>query len=237
MATLAQVGTRDQSFWQKMMIGIAVFIVFGFAQFGARGMVDYRGAPIYLHLHAMVMIAWLALTVAQATFVARDNLALHRRLGWIGAGLAAVVIVMTGFVSFRSLQAHHFPPFFTTPFFFALVVVELVAFTGMMTAAIARRRETEWHRRLMVGALVLLMEPALGRLLPMPLLMPWGEWATLAVQLGVLALVARHDRKTLGAVHRATTVSMLVVALTHCLFEILAISPFWQAWSERLFAA
>jgi hypothetical protein len=228
MATLAQVGTRDQSFWQKMTIGIALFIVFGFAQFGARGMVDYRGAPVYLHLHAVVMIAWLALTVVQATLVARDNLALHRRLGWIGAGLVTVVIVMGGVVSFRALQTHHFPPFFTTPFFFALTVVELLAFTGMMVAAIRRRRETEWHRRLMIGALVLLMEPALGRVLPMPLLMPWGEWATLAVQLGVLVLVARHDRKTLGAIHPATTVSMLVVALTHGLFELLAVSPFWQ---------
>lgn len=237
MATLAQVGTRDQSFWQKMTIGIALFIVFGFAQFGARGMVDYRGAPVYLHLHAVVMIAWLALTVVQATLVARDNLALHRRLGWIGAGLVTVVIVMGGVVSFRALQTHHFPPFFTTPFFLALTVVELLAFTGMMVAAIRRRRETEWHRRLMIGALVLLMEPALGRVLPMPLLMPWGEWATLAVQLGVLVLVARHDRKTLGAIHPATTVSMLVVALTHGLFELLAVSPFWQAWSEQLFGA
>lgn len=237
MATLAQVQTGDRSFWQKLMLGLAVFIIFGFAQFGARGYVDYRAAPAYIHLHALVMLAWLGLTVVQATLIARDNLALHRRLGWTGVGLAAVVVGLGSFVAVRTLQAHHQPPFFTPPYFLALTQVGLLAFAGLVAAAIARRRETEWHRRLMVGALVLLMEPALGRLLPMPLIMPWGEWAVLAVQLGALALVARHDRRTLGAIHPATVAAVAVVAATHLIVETLAVSPFWIGWTDRLTGA
>jgi hypothetical protein len=237
MATVAQVATREESFWQKLMLGMAVFIIFGFAQFGARGFVDYRAVPVYVHLHALVMLAWLGLTGVQATLVARDNLALHRRLGWIGAALATVVVALGGFVAVKTLQAHHQPPFFTAPYFFALTHVGLLAFAGMIFAAIARRRRTEWHRRLMVGALVLLLEPALGRTLPMPLIVPWGEWLVLAVQLGVLAIVVRHDRRTTGAVHPATTAAILVVAITHCIVEALAISPFWIGWTDRLVGA
>jgi hypothetical protein len=36
MATLAQTETRERSFWQKITLGLAIFIVFGFAQFAAR---------------------------------------------------------------------------------------------------------------------------------------------------------------------------------------------------------
>lgn len=237
MATLAQVEVNDQSFWQKTMLWISVFIVFGFAQFAARGLVDYGSVPLYVHAHAVVMMAWLGLTVTQATLVARDNLALHRRLGWLGAGLAALVVCLGSWVSIQIIQAHREPFFFTPPFFLALTQVGLLTFGGLITAAIMRRRETEWHRRLMVGALILLMEPALGRTLPMPLIMPWGEWAALAVQLGVLAVVARHDRKVRGTIHPATIVAGLVITLSHCIIETLAVTPAWQDMTARVIAA
>lgn len=56
----------------------------------------------------------------------------------------------------------------------------------------------------MLGSTILILEPALGRLLPMPLIMPWGELLVMVIQLGVLWLVVRHDRASLGAVHPAT---------------------------------
>jgi hypothetical protein len=237
MATLTQVRVRDQSFWQKMMLGLALFILFGFAQFGARGMVDYRAAPPFLHAHALVMVAWLSLTVAQATFVARDNMAMHRRLGWLGTVLAALVVGMGLYVSTMVLRAHKEPFFFTRPYFLALNEVSLLVFGGLVAAAIARRRDTEWHRRLLVGTMIVLMEPALGRLLPMPLIMPYGEWVTLAIQLAVIAIVARHDRRLVGAVHPATKAVALVVVLTHCVIELMAISPVWIGWTTRFVGA
>jgi hypothetical protein len=55
----------------------------------------------------------------------------------------------------------------------------------------------------MLGATVIVMEPGIGRILPMPLLGGFAPWAELSVQLGVLAILARHDRKVLGRVHPA----------------------------------
>jgi hypothetical protein len=89
----------------------------------------------------------------------------------------------------------------------------------------------------MLGALILIMEPALGRILPMPLIMPWGEWLTLAIQLATLSIVARHDRKTLGAVHPATVAAGLVITLTHVVVELLAITPAWAALTARVVGA
>src|SRR5690606_15221311 len=73
-------------FWQRMAIGLAAFIVFGFLQAAARGFVDPLSAPAWVHVHALAMLAWLALLVVQPALVARKNLGLHRRLGWLGAG-------------------------------------------------------------------------------------------------------------------------------------------------------
>ena len=237
MATLAEAGTRERSFWQNITLGLAIFIVFGFAQFAARGFVDYRAAPIHLHFHGMVMVSWLALMVVQPTLVQRGNAVLHKRLGWLGAALALLVVVTGSFVGIKSLQNGTVPPFFTQSYFLALTHFGVIAFGGLVAFAIARRRQTEWHRRLLVGAMVALMEPALGRVLPMPLIMPWGEWLALAVQLGVLALVMRHDRRTLGMIHPATLVAALVITVQHCIVEVLAIIPAWQDLAARVAAA
>jgi hypothetical protein len=237
MATLAQAAERDQSFWQKMMLGIALFIVFGFAQFAARGFVNYGQIPIVVHIHGAIMLSWLALAVMQSMLVQRGNLALHRRLGWLGVVLASAVVTMGSVVGLWATMTRHQPPFFTLPYFLALTQVGMIAFAGMIAAAIVRRRQTEWHRRLLVGAMVMIIEPALGRLLPMPLIMPWGEWVVLGIQLGVLAIVARHDRKVLGHVHPATMAAGLVIALTHVVIELLAITPPWAALAERLAGA
>lgn len=224
MATLARTDQRDQSFWQRMMLGIALFIVFGFAQFAARGFVDPRAAPLLVHLHGVVMLAWLALTVVQATLVQRDNMALHRKLGWLGVVLAGAVVILGSYVGVRAVELHRQPPFFTPPYFLALTQIGVISFGGLVAFAVMRRKQTEWHRRLMLAAMIAILEPALGRTLPMPLIMPWGEWMVLAVQLGVFMFLVRHDQRVLGRVHPATLTGMAVVTLNHVLVEVLAMT-------------
>lgn len=234
MATVAQAAERDQAFWQRMMLGIALFIVFGFAQFALRGFVQPMAAPLTVHLHGLIMLAWLGLSVAQATLIRRESAALHRRLGWIGVILAAAAVVTGGFVGLQAVQMGRQPPFFTPPYFLALSWLGVLFFAGLVAAAVANRRRTEWHRRLMVGAMIMIMEPALGRILPMPFIMPWGEWLVLAVQLAVFAILVRHDRKVLGLVHPATLMAMIVVTLAHVAVETVSRIPAWVALAERL---
>ena len=237
MASVAQADAGGLSFWQKMALGMALFIVFGFAQFAARGFVDFANVPAWIHLHGVVMIAWLALTVVQPSLTQRDNVALHRRLGWLGVALAAAVCVIGSAAGILSIRTQYVPPFFTPPYFLALTQIGIAVFAGMIAAAVINRRRTDWHQRLMLGATILIMEPALGRVLPMPLIMPWGEWLVMVVQLAVLSLVVRHDRRTLGAVHPATIAVGVVIVLTHLVVELAAITPDWIALAGRVAAS
>ena len=75
---------RDQRFFVRMSIGMAVFVVFAFAQWALRGFVSPATVPIWVHLHGVAMLAWLALFVAQNLLADMSNVALHRKLGWLG---------------------------------------------------------------------------------------------------------------------------------------------------------
>jgi uncharacterized membrane protein YozB (DUF420 family) len=226
----------DQGYFTRFTIILALFILFGFAQFSMRGFVDVRGAPLLTHLHGAFMVAWLGLAVTQNILVGRDELRIHRKLGWIAAALVAGIAVLGVTVGFSAVAGHRVPPFFSNPYFLALTIIEPIVFAAVVAWGVSLRRNTQWHRRAMLGATVIILEPALGRLLPMPLMGGWGEWAILALQLLVLTILARHDRKILGKVHPATLWMMAIVTSAHLL--VLAVSAFapFAAFAEAVAA-
>jgi uncharacterized membrane protein YozB (DUF420 family) len=215
----------DQAFFLRYAIVIALFILFGFAQFAMRGYSDFRGAPLTVHLHGGLMIAWLGIFVAQNMLVHRGELAIHRTLGWTSVALLPFVALTGILVGYNAVAMDRVPPFFSDSYFLALTSVGTLAFAAMVLWAIVRRRQVQWHRRLMLGAMFLLLEPALGRLLPMPLLGAWGETMSLVVQLLFAAVLARHDKRVLGAVHPATIAIAVVLVASHAMFELLAVLP------------
>jgi hypothetical protein len=225
MATIAERITRQESFYQKMAAGLAVLILFAFGQFAARGFVDYRQAPLIVHIHGAAMVAWLGLLVVQSTLAQRMDLALHRRLGWFGLALVLAIPPLAIATCVTMLRAHAFPPFFTPSFFLVLVTVESLAFSSLVVSAIAMRRRTDWHRRLMIGATIILLEPAFGRLLPMPLMGLWGEWVAMVLQLVAVGIVARHDLSVRGKIHGATLVAGGMIVFTHVFDTLAAMAP------------
>lgn len=226
MATAAAAYRSDQAFFRRMAIALSLFIVFGFAQFSVRGFVDFAAIPVWVHLHGIVFISYLALFVTQNILAERGSLDLHRRLGWLTCGFVVAMVVLGSFTGIKAIELHRQPPFFSPPYFLALTNFGILVFAGTVAAGIVRRRETQWHRRLMLTATVLLLEPALGRLLPMPLLGGEnGEWVVLGVQLLVMGIAMRHDRHTLGRVHPALLWGAGVIVFAHVAVSLLAHFP------------
>lgn len=237
MATNAEGAARAELFWHRLAIALAIFIVFGFLQFALRGFVDPLAAPFWVHLHGVAMLAWLALLIVQPTLVSRDNLALHRRLGWVGAALAIFITCLGIFTGVASLVLNRFPPFFTPPYFLALTTVEALVFGLMVWVAVRRRHTTAWHRRLMVGATIVILEPALGRVLPLPLMIGWSDIPIGLIQLGVVGIIALYDRRTLGRVHPATKAIAAIVIAVRATIYLLSMTPPVIALAERLAGA
>jgi len=237
MASTAGSAARAELFWHRMAIGLAIFIVLGFLQFALRGFVDPVAAPFWVHVHGVAMLAWLALLIVQPTLVSRDNLVLHRKLGWAGAALAMFITCLGIFTGVASLVLNRFPPFFTPPYFLALTTIESLVFGLMVWAAVRRRHTTAWHRRLMIGATIVILEPALGRILPMPLMIGWADIPIGLIQLGAVGIVALYDRRTLGSVHPATKAIAAIVIAVRVTIYVLAMTPPTIALAERLAGA
>ena len=216
----------NQGFFVKVAWILAGIIVLGFAQNAAMGRVDIPRVPLWVHLHGLLMLAWLGLFITQNRLAAQGDLARHRQLGRIGAVLVCAILLVANFTSMMSLMLHRSPPFFTPSFFLALTLTDSLAFAGLVLAGIANRADTETHRRLITGGTIVILEPAFGRLLPMPLIGgETGEWIVMAIQLGFVAAIALQDRKSLGRVLPATRAVALVIVGAHGLIALLGHSP------------
>ena len=92
----------------------------------------------------------------------------------------------------------------------------------------------ENKRRLMIGATIMILEPALGRLLPMPLMIGWSDIPVALIQLAVVGIIAAHDRRTLGHVHPATKAVALLVIAVRVIVYLLSLTPPVAALAAKL---
>jgi uncharacterized membrane protein len=212
---------REQKFFSFMALGLATFILFAFAQWSARGMVDYRTEPLWPYAHGFIYLSWLAVIVTQTQLAEHRSFALHRRLGWASVAVAAAMVTSGWLVTVWDIQTHRQPPFFSPPYFLALSVFDITGFGVLIAAAIVKRRQVQWHSRLMLGATILLLEPAFGRLIPPSFFatpLPWdwlgnvGNLCQRLGQFGALSIMMTYDWRNCGTVHPAyiwTTVVLL----------------------------
>lgn len=237
MATLAQnpqdqllVATplRDGAFFQKMAIAMALIVVAGFSTQLAMGRSSF-GAPLRVHVHAVLFMGWVVLFVLQSQLATRGPLALHRRLGWLALGWV-VLMVSAAMTVIVAMARNGTVPFFFMPQHFLLAdPLTLIGFVGLTAGAIRLRKQTDWHARLHICGMAMLTGPAFGRLLPMPLLVPWAfEAAGFASGLVIVAGMIRDHRHS-GTVHRAWWFGLATVLGTLALARILAFSPIGSA--------
>ena len=230
MATIAPTETlaSDLRFVPKLAIAMAITVVVGFSFQLAMGRSTFA-SPVRVHLHAVAFMGWVALFVTQSWLATRGPLALHRKLGWIAVGwmVAMVIPAMTVIVA---MARNGTVPFFFTPQQFLIGdPLTLVCFVALTGTAIARRRETDWHARLQVCGMAVLMGPAIGRLLPMPLLIPYAfEWAVAGGLLFPLAGAIRDKRK-LGRAHPAWWWGIGAIVATMVVANLVTYSPLGDA--------
>lgn len=169
-------------FYLFISLAMAAVIVGGFSQTVPDDFLAPAGLPLLLHVHGAVFTGWVLLFVAQPAFVARGSIALHRKLGWVGAGLAAAMLIMGLAATGYAIRFHRVPPVFPKGVFLVMNGVGILVFGGLVAAGIALRRRSEWHKRLMLCATISILGPGLGRLLPMPMFGPAAPLVMFAVQ-------------------------------------------------------
>jgi uncharacterized membrane protein YozB (DUF420 family) len=213
---------RERWFYTGMMLALMAALLLGFARtfflspWFPEARVDAAPEPFFL-VHGVFFAAWFLLLAVQVRLIASRNVAAHRRLGWVGAGLAAVMIVFgviggviaarrpTGFVNvpLPSLQ------------FLIVPLGGLALFALFVGLAVAWRRDVQSHKRLMLLATIAIAEAAIVRwpldvmdaTSPIPYLGP-TELFTLLFLVPMLI----WDVVSRGRPHRVTVLGGLLVA-------------------------
>lgn len=218
-------GTVGRPFYLTMSLLMAAVIIAGFSQTVPDDFTATPGLPLLLHGHGAVFTLWVLLFVAQPAFIARGSYALHRRVGWVGAGLAGAMVIMGLAATWFALRYHRVPSVFPPGIFLVMNGLGILVFGGLVGAGVALRRQAEWHKRLMLCATVSILGPGLGRFLPMA---SFGRAAPL-VLFGVIALFAFAgpivDLIVRRRVHPAYIWGVAAILITDVVIGPLAFSP------------
>jgi hypothetical protein len=229
------IGARyDRTFYSGMAIAAAVVVFLGFAPtYFLRASYQSTPLPTYLQVHGFLFTTWIALFIAQTSFVAARRTHLHRRLGWAMAALATVMVVVGTTAGIWSMRrqveagfAEQARAFLTTPLF------SMVAFAAFVTAAIAHRRDSQTHKRLMLLATISILDAAVARL-PFEFLRT-SNWMYLPTTDVFLLAAIFYDVVSRRTVHRAYLWGGLLLVIEQALRIPVGESAAWQALARAI---
>ncbi len=202
-----------------------IVIALGFGKsFYLRPLFNDRPLPMYLVVHGVVMSAWYLLFLAQASLVHMGRTDLHRKLGIAGVLLAAAVVGAGLYVDLNiiphkaSLGVDMSDPATLSAYArFSLASMSTVAiFALIVVMAVALRRRSAVHKRLMYWAFVWSLGPAFTNTRPLgqvldSLVVPYLPF--FPADFIWLGLLCAYDWKTERRIHPATYLGFLFLAI------------------------
>jgi FtsH-binding integral membrane protein len=154
----------DEYFYFGMSLVFAAIVAIGFSRTVNQNLFHPAiPRPWLLWVHAMAFASWVAFYILQSALVRSQNVWLHRKLGWFGAGLGALMVLLGFTVAvimgrFDAVQLH-----FNDPTFLSIPFYDMLAFGACLALAISWRRKPELHRRLLFLATCCLLDAPFGR--------------------------------------------------------------------------
>ncbi len=226
---------RDRRFYLFITILTAALVFTGFARtFYLNGLFAKLHLPSLFILHGVVFSSWLIVVVTQSFLISAKQVRIHKKLGYASIAIVIAMFALGWIMSVQAAQRGFTPPGGPPPLaFLAFQLFGLFAFVGLITAAYLLRNRPETHKRLMVGATILLLTPAVARiflLFTTNAILP----RTLGVQLALLLACMAYDLATRKRVH----VAYIWSTVAFLLFVFGAIfggpTPAWLAIAHRI---
>lgn len=163
--------------------------------------------------HGLIFSLWMLLFATQAGLVAANRRDLHRTLGVAGFMLAILMVPVMYMVSVEQVARGTQPPMIDPLDWTAVPLFPIPAFIILVWQGWKQRRNGAAHKRLMLGAALLMMDPAIGRLpLAPPVLGGFAMLNLLSWAMFVPLMI--WDRRTLGHLHWATKLGAGLFALS-----------------------
>ena len=197
----------EHIFYSGMAIAMVLVLIAGFLpSYYARGIVD-AGHPLLplswlAHVHGLLFTVWMLLYLVQTLLAGSGRRDLHMKLGILGFVMLPPMIVVALGVSIYGIARKSGPPIVPPESWYAIPIFAMLTFAVLIGWALAKRRDVQSHKRLMLMAMICMTGPGFGR-------MPWPAWVPGPViifgfsDLFLLALVS-FDLARQGQLHKAT---------------------------------
>lgn len=161
---------RNAFYW---FIGLAIVLVLGFwnSYFSKLGEVEH----FTHHLHALAMLGWVLVLIAQSWLIRTRRNPQHRLIGRMSLLLAPLVVISGVMVALYALANAKNPmsPGFLGVFWISLFQAALFAL--FYALGIRHRRNMKLHARYMVSTALIFLMPGLVRVL-FNYVAPMGVW-------------------------------------------------------------
>ena len=210
--------------WILLLLGLSV-LGFWKPYFSRLGAVQGMA-----HLHALMMLAWIGMLVAQPVLVRTRRLAWHRRVG--KASYVVVPLMILSALVLAQMRLRTVPPqmLHVQQFILYLGLVASLLFAVIWGLGIRYRRDTALHARFMVATALTLVDPALARIMifwipavPPPLY----QWISFGVVYAVLLVLLARDPSP-----RGRKAFMGVLALFIMMHAAIMLVPGTMAWQR-----
>jgi hypothetical protein len=157
----------DRLLYLAMGVLAAVVVFVGFSQtFYLREWFDTPPLSALRYAHGALMTFWYALFLTQVLLVTRRRVDIHRRLGILAALTAAALVPVATATAIAFVSRLHMDPEAgpVAAIIAGYDFVSLLMFALLVGMALALRRRSDVHKRLMTLASLSLLGPPLARL-------------------------------------------------------------------------
>jgi hypothetical protein len=224
-------------FFVVVASAVIVTVFAGFAPtFYLRGsFAQTRPMSVLLHVHGIVFSAWVGFFLVQTLLIARGSRRLHQRLGWIGAGIAAAMVILVTAAMVEQLRrVNGFPP---PPLALALSLFDIIVFATLVSAALYYRKRPDWHKRFMVSATIILLGAPMFRFIihfvGIGAMAKVSIVSTLLVDAFFLPCFA-YDLLTRRRIHPAYLIALVLIVLDQIAQATVVSWPPWVNFSNAL---
>ena len=230
---------RDQNFFLVMVALLWLGILMGFVPEIVGRIHAHRPFAAVVYFHGVAFVAWLCLLTAQVLLVRFRRVDLHRELGMAGTALYGAMLVL-GIVTSVVVDHAQFATPHADPSFLSIQLADMLAFALLGGAAIALRKRSDAHKRLMILATIFISDagfsrwwgPALGRLIGDGY---WGNWAQLYLgDLLLAAMVGAYDLISRGRMFTAYVLGAACGIGLEFAAVWLYVSPWWKPVATTL---
>jgi len=236
MAATPQMPGRvnDRRLYKLAAISIPLIVLAGFAR-------TYYLKPFFhtpdlpgriVHLHGIVMTAWVVLFIVQVSLVAKRRTRIHQRLGILGGVLAALVVIV-GILTALYAAARGHSPGPPALQFLIIPIGDMLIFSVLIGLALYYRRKLDVHKRLMLLAAINLLTPAIARI-PLSFIINGGPLAFFGLTDLCLLVAVAFDTVKNRRLHPAFLWGSIFLIVMQPLRLVLAGTNAWMTFAAAL---